>query len=105
MTPLCLISPIGLEARTDPPCRLRVIDSGCSSVETYQTEGSYNYISGRIIAQQSGNPDGFTNGDGDTRSETTLDGNYVDGVSPTYGNKSNHIMTSAAASIPRNANP
>ena len=28
----------------------------------------------------------------------------MDGVSPTYGNKSNHIWTSAAASIPRNAN-
>ena len=93
--------PNGLEARTTPPsCRLPAsIVDGCSSVKTYQTEGSYNCISGRIIAHQSGNPDAFTKGDGNTRSETTLDGNYVDGVSLTYGNNSNHIWTFTAAII------
>ena len=93
--------PTGLEARTSPPsCRLPMsIVDGCSSIVTYQTEGSYNCISGRIIAYQSGNPDAFTNDNGNTRSETTLDGNYVDGVSLTYGNKGNHIWTFTAAII------
>ena len=95
ITPQC---PTGLEVRTSPPsCRLPTsIVDGCSSIVTYQTEGSYNCISGSIIAHQSGNPDAFTNPAGNTRSETTLDGNYVDGVSLTYGNKGNHIWTFTA---------
>ena len=90
--------PHGLVKRTSPPsCRLPLsIVDGCSSIVTYQTEGSYNCISGSIIAHQSGNPDAFTNGLRGSRSEITLGGNYVDGVSLTYGNKTKHIWTFTA---------
>ena len=90
--------PHGLVKRTSPPsCTLPdSIMDGCSSIVTYQTEGSYNCISGSIIARQSGNPDAFTDGLRVSRSEIKLDGNYVDGVSLTYGNKTKHIWTFTA---------
>ena len=56
-------------------------------------------VFGRIIARQSGDPDGFTNKNSKVRATSpTLEGNYVDGVSLTYGRDPwNHIWTFAAS--------
>ena len=91
--------PSGLEARSDPTsCRRNISDAGCSSV-TYHVEGSpYNCISGRLVAHQSGYPDAFTSPSGASRNgNPSLEGNYVDGISLTYGsNPRNHIWTFTA---------
>jgi hypothetical protein len=51
-----------------------------------------------VVAFQTGSPDGF----GVRNGEPALSGDYVDGVSLTHGNLSQHIWTLAAA-LPRNA--
>ena len=90
--------PSGLEVRSDPPsCRRIGYDAGCSSV-IYQTNGiSYSQIYGKIHARYSGSPDGFQY-HGGHRNNPTLEDNYVDGVSLTYGtNNRTHIWTFAAS--------
>ena len=42
----------------------------------------YSHICGRVQAFWFGTPDGFA---GSQRSSTTINGNYVDGISLTYG--------------------
>ena len=50
---------------------------------------SYSHICGTVQAFWCGSPDGFTG-----RSSTTINGNYVDGISLTYGTSSRtHIRT------------
>ena len=95
MPPQC---PPGLGARNDPPsCRSNIINEGCASV-MYPVEGAYRCIFGRIIARQSGDPDGFTNPQSQLRNgNPTLEGNYADGVSLTYGSPKKHIWTFTAA--------
>ena len=54
---------------------------------------SYSHICGTVESYYFGHPDGFT---GSSRSSsTTINDNYVDGISLTYGNTSNrtHIWT------------
>ncbi len=56
---------------------------------------SYSHICGTVEGGYFGTPDGFT---GSGRSYTTIDDNYVDGISLTYGNTSHrtHIWTFSA---------
>ena len=51
----------------------------------------YSHISGTVQAFWFGTPEGFT---GSQRSSSTINGNYVDGISLTYGTSSRtHIWT------------
>ena len=61
--------------------------SSCTSV-TYSTGREYNSVCGRIIGYQVGSPDGFL-------TSKTIDQNYVDGFSVTYGTPRQHIWTFA----------
>ncbi len=56
---------------------------------------SYSHICGTVEGNYFGYPDGFA---GSERSSTTIDDNYVDGISLTYGNTSQrtHIWTFSA---------
>ena len=87
-----------LVTRTTPP--LRTCGSpasarpGCLST-TYRTHGAeYSQVCGRIIGYQFGTPDAFHNFFG---GQTTIDSNYVDGVSLTHGSPRQHIWTFAGA--------
>ena len=62
----------------------------CASV-SYSTGRQYSKVCGRIIGYQVSTPDGFRDAD------RTIDENYVDGISITYGkNPRQHIWTYAA---------
>ena len=94
--------PSGLEARMEPPssCRRAVQESGCSSVYFDPGDIAYSRVGGRVRARQSGQPDGFQDFDGPRfRGEVSLEDNYVDGISLTYGDEGNrtHIWTFAAS--------
>ncbi|XP_064388639.1 uncharacterized protein LOC135336710 [Halichondria panicea] len=85
-----------LVTRTEPPLRTcgRVEGpAGCTST-TYSTYGmEYSKVCGRIIAYQSGSPDGFTHD-----KSLSIDGVYVNGVSLTHGQSPRqHIWTFANA--------
>ena len=94
--------PSGLEARMEPPssCRRAVEESGCSSVYFDPGDIPYSRVGGRVRARQSGQPNGFQDFDGPrSRGEVSLEDNYVDGISLTYGDEGNrtHIWTFAAS--------
>ena len=90
--------PSGLEARNEPPlCRHALSTAGCSSANYRSNNISYSRIYGGIVARYSGSPDGFQHFGGN-RNNPTLEDNYVDGVSLTYGmNNRTHIWTFAAS--------
>ena len=71
--------------------------AGCSST-IFSVHGiKYSQVCGKIIAYQDSSPDAFGFRASATR-ETNIDGNYVDGISLTYGNNTRtHIWTFAAA--------
>ena len=86
--------PPGTRLRTDLPKRLCGINSdgrGCSST-IFDVHGiGYSQVCGKIIAYQDASTDAFTG-------DNSLEGNYVDGISLTYGsNPRKHIWTFAAA--------
>ena len=89
--------PPDLQFRSSPPsCRRSLGIHGCSSV-LYPSNGmSYSQVCGRVHAQVSGSPDGFQYF-GSRSLGVTLDQNYVDGVSLTYGNPRSHIWTFTAS--------
>ena len=94
--------PPGLETRMEPPssCRRAVEESGCSSVYFDPGDIPYSRIGGRVRARQSGQPDGFQDFNGPRfRGEVSLEDNYIDGISLTYGDEGNrtHIWTLAAS--------
>ena len=66
--------------------------AGCSSIVFPVMNIPYSHICGTVQAFWFGTPEGFT---GNQRSSnTTIDGNYVDGISLTYGTSSRtHIWT------------
>jgi hypothetical protein len=65
--------------------------SSCANIISYTTGSQYSKVCGRVIGYQSITPDGFIVGD------RTIDENYVDGISITYGeNPRQHIWTYAA---------
>ncbi len=82
---------------TTPSCIPTMTVPGCTSV-TYNVHNTpYTCITGRIVARQRGNPDGFSDPEGNPRSTTDIDSNYVDGVSLTYGSSPRrHIWTFTA---------
>ena len=66
------------------------LETTCASV-SYSTGRQYSKVCGRIIGYQVSTPDGFRDAD------RTIDENYVDGISITYGkNPHQHIWTYAA---------
>ncbi len=87
--------PDGMELLTSPKrtCRKPSAGIGCFST-TFSTHGvSYQKVCGRIIGYQYDSTDAFGQ-----RGTTTIDGNYVDGISITHGlNPRQHIWTLAAA--------
>ena len=90
--------PSGIRFRNNQSKQLCGTDSalqnGCSST-TFAVQGiEYSHVCGKIIAYQYGSPDSFLN---INRSGTTINDNYVDGISLTYGNPRAHIWTFAAA--------
>ena len=63
---------------------------------------SYSHTCGTVQAFWFGTPDGFT---GSERSSTTINDNYVDGISLTYGTSSKtHIWTFIADGVGSNQN-
>ena len=68
-------------------------DSGCSSIFSPLENIRYSHVCGMVEAYFHGLPDGFI---GQNRSfNTTINDNYVDGISLTYGQRTNrtHIWT------------
>ena len=77
----------------DMRCIRNTEDPGCSHIIFPLMNISYSHICGIVEATWFGRPDGFT---GNNRSSnTTINNNYVDGISLTYGSTSNknHIWT------------
>jgi hypothetical protein len=95
--------PLGTKFMNTQSKRLCGKDSsqkGCSST-TFAIQGiEYNRVCGKIIAYQYATPDSFRD---IHRSGTTINDDYVDGISLTYGNPRTHIWTFAAASNERYA--
>ena len=87
--------PSELTNRNDPSSCIKSGSApGCSSVKYPSSGISYSRICGRINGRQAGIPDAFRRDDG--TSNQTLEQNYVDGVSLTYGsNPRTHIWTFA----------
>ena len=77
--------------------------AGCSSIVFPVMNIPYSHICGTVQAFWFGTPDGFT---GSERSSTTINDNYVDGISLTYGTSSKiHIWTFIADEVGSNQNP
>ena len=83
----------------EPSCKICGAGPKCSSV-TYPSGGlSYSQVCGRINIHYSGTPDGLEEFRGQRPSSTSLEDNYVDGVSLTYGTcPRSHIWTFSAKS-------
>ena len=85
--------------RLTPPLRIckKIVPVGCWST-TFPTHGvEYSHVCGRIKAYQDGAPDAFASYQFYLNS-TTIDDNYVDGISLTHGQSPRtHIWTFAAA--------
>ena len=83
-------------------CVRSTADAGCSNIIFSVMNISYSHICGRVQAFWFGAPDGFT---GSERSSTTINDNYVDGISLTYGTSNKtHIWTFIAAKFESNQN-
>ena len=96
--------PDAFEVRNDtsspPLCRRNNISAGCSSV-IYPSYGtSYSQVCGTVRVHPEGTPDGFSSHNSNQRPSNgqSVNQNYVDGVSLTYGDSSNrnHIWTYTA---------
>ena len=75
---------------------------GCSNIVFPAMNISYSHICGTVQAFWFGTPEGFT---GSERSSTTINDNYVDGISLTYGTSNKtHIWTFIADGERRNQN-
>ena len=72
-------------------------DAGCSNIVFPVMNISYSHICSTLQAFWFGTPDGFT---GNERSSTTINDNYVDGISLTYGTSNKtHIWTFIADEV------
>ena len=89
--------PSGLRERTDDSirtCGINSVGSGCSSGIFPFPSFEYSKVCGKIRGYQIGSPDSF--GNSGRGSNPTIEENYVDGVSLTYGHPRQHIWTFAA---------
>ena len=92
--------PDGFEVRNDtsnpPLCRRTNTSAGCSSVIFPSSGMSYSQVCGTVRVHPAGTPDAFFF---IKRNDQSVNQNYVDGVSLTYGNNSNrnHIWTYTSA--------
>ena len=89
---------MGTACNTTRTCVIKSGNANCSSV-FFTTHGlDYSRVCGMIRAYQFGTPDAFGNhGDPRLRNSSTLDSNYVDGISLTHGvPQRQHIWTFAA---------
>ena len=86
--------PSGLRERVDSgirTCGIESSEAACPSVMLSTSGVEYTKVCGKILAYQFSSPDAFRTG-------SDIDGNYVDGVSLTYGDTPrNHIWTFVAA--------
>ena len=103
--------PDGFEVRNDttssPLCRRNNTSAGCSSV-IYPSYGtSYSQVCGTVRVHPEGTPDGFSSHNSNQRqiNGQSVNQNYVDGVSLTYGDSSNrnHIWTYTAVTTIRSS--
>ena len=91
--------PSGLRtlSRSSPPhrlCAMNIDNAGCSSA-VFPVEGvEYSRVCGKIIGYQQKTPDAFGPYNG---GQTSINSNYVDGISLTHGHPRKHIWTFAAA--------
>ena len=74
-------------------CCITSNSPACSSV-IFHAHSLYSKVCGKIQAYQLGHPSTFSSYGG--RNNTTLEGNYVDGVSLTHGHPRQHVWTFAA---------
>ena len=82
------LSGLGIRRESSSSCRCAVEESGCSSVCFDPGDIAYSRVSGRSRARQSGQPDGFQDFNGPRfRGTVSLEDNYVDGISLTYGDE------------------
>ena len=86
-----------------PFCRISRSRPTCSSVFFSSGSLPYSQVCGRIYGRYSGTPDAFDTFTDVRPGIPTIDDNYVDGVSLSYGmNPRNHVWTSAATVRQRN---
>ena len=77
-------------------------DAGCSNIIFSVMNIPYTHICGTVQAFWFDNPDGFT---GSQRTSRTINDNYVDGISLTYGTSNKtHIWTFIADGLKNNQN-
>ena len=95
--------PGSLQATTNPPsCRILGSSPTCSSVFFSSGGLSYSQVCGRVYGRYSLTPDAFANFAVSRPASPTINDNYVDGVSLSYGmSPRNHVWT-LAATIPQN---
>lgn len=72
-------------------CRTAHTNASCNSIIFSTHMLPYTEVCGRARGYQFASPDGFIN-----QGHTSLDSNYVDGLSLTHGNPRNHIWTFVA---------
>ena len=75
-------------------CGRGTVDASCQSVflKSNNLQIEYSRVCGRAIGYQYGHPDAFSQ----RSSGVTIDQNYVDGLSLTYGSPHQHLWTFAA---------
>ena len=97
--------PHGLKTLTSPRrlCAKNIDGPGCSSAFIPVQGVEYSKVCGKIIGYQQGTPDSFHRF---ISGQTTIDSNYVDGISITRGHSPRkHIWTLAGAVHEDNARP
>jgi len=90
--------PHGLKTLTQPKrlCAMNIGGGGCSSTSFSVQDVQYTHVCGKIIGYQQKSPDAFVRYY--RNRGLTIDDNYVDGISLTYGhNPRKHIWTFVAA--------
>ena len=94
--------PGSLQATTNPPsCRIFGNSPTCSSALFSSGGLPYSQVCGRIYGRYSLTPDAFDTFPVGRPNSPTIDDNYVDGVSLSYGmNPRNHVWT-LAATVPQ----
>ena len=79
-------------------CKYKYFNPGCTSVRYETGTTPYSRICGKVHARYSGSPDAFQSFGGARNESTTLEENYLDGVSLTYGaNPRTHIWSFAVS--------